>query len=185
MKEAILIITLVFFIGCNNISDSDNSYIAEVTNPSFELFSANEPSGWIVQEWVPRTSVITQDSLQKTEGSYSVKIIIPDTIPNTVKFSQDIKVEMNTEYKLSCDIKTDSVSLLEYKTFGAGLFIESAGFTYYSDSLISGTINWTNISVNFNSKNSDSIRLWLHFGHTNNTNTGTVWFDNVEIAKVN
>jgi len=184
-----ILLIIVFFSFC----DSDNStgpknkppFIVTIANPSFEIFNdSGKPANWNLTEWRPKITIVEKDSTVKTDGSYSLKSTIPDSLPNDVRFNQEITVEKNTHYNIRCDIKTENHKLYQDKTMGAGFFITAGNLAFFSDTLLTGTTNWTNVQVNFNSYNHDFVTITLHIGYICNTNTGIVWFDNLKISKL-
>lgn len=111
------------------------------------------------------------------EGSYKIK----SEKANDAMFFKTIEVTPNTSYKISCMVKTDNVVPTNSST-GGGAQISIEGTTERSQ-VITGTQDWKEIILYFNSKNRTTVNIGFRLGGYDDTCTGTAWFDNLKLEK--
>lgn len=111
------------------------------------------------------------------EGSYRIK----SEQYNDAMFFKTVDVTPNTSYKISCMVKTENVVPKNSGT-GGGAQISLEGTTERSQ-FVSGTQDWTEITLYFNSRNRTSVNIGFRLGGYDDTCTGTAWFDNIKLEK--
>jgi hypothetical protein len=151
-------------------------------NGSFELGPAYPdagPEGWSRDAWL-WTSVLAWDGTVAKDGAASVGITA-DT-PNDARWTQSLQLEPNRNYLLSGWIKTENVVLPDGPADrGANL---SLLYTWVSTPAISGTQDWTYVSVVFNSGPSGIVHVAARLGFYGALASGTAWFDDVRVRPI-
>lgn len=111
------------------------------------------------------------------EGSYKIE----SGKDNDAMFYKTIDVKPNTVYKVSCMVKTESVVPANANT-GGGAQISLEGTIERSD-YITGTQDWTELTLYFNTKNKTSVNIGFRLGGYDDMCSGTAWFDNLKLEK--
>ena len=96
-------------------------------------------------------------------------------------FYKKIKVEKNRPYKVSCFVKTESV-IPEDNNSGIGAQISIEGSTERSIA-ISGTLDWQEIELIFNSKDREEINIGFRLGGYLGNAKGTAWFSDFKLEE--
>lgn len=100
---------------------------------------------------------------------------------NDAMFYKNIQVLPNTAYKVSCMVKTDKVTNLENKyTGGAQISINN---TTECSKAITGTSDWTEITLMFNSNSRTNVEIGFRLGGYNEYSKGTAWFSDFKIEE--
>jgi len=153
-----------------------------IKNPSFEITTDNNiPLNW---NYTNKDFVSIDNNISVDETN-SISIIHEDWEKSIIT-SEPVELIIGELYMLSAWIKTKDVTsnpLDRYPTSVAGcVTMQSFPFTNHSTT-IGATKDWTIINIEFiATEKSDRIRL--HLGY-NGTAKGEIWFDNVELKKVN
>lgn len=172
----LVLIFLLSFISCNIVFAQVNS----VMNAGFEGGSGDNISAWDKNVWDKNAGVtkIKFDETQKHSGNRSV--FITNNSPNDARLEQEINVDKNSYYKLSCWIKTENVGM---GNKGANLSV--AGILDTSKD-IRGTDNtWEYIELyGMTSEKQKNFNLTIGIGGYSSTNTGKAWFDDVAVEKL-
>ena len=125
------------------------------------------------------TSTFTRDFNIKTGNKASYKI--ESTKFNDAMFFKEMEVTPNTSYKVSCLVKTqDVVAKTPNKGGGAQISIEG---TITRSDYITGTNDWTELTLYFNSKNRTKVNIGFRLGGYDDVCTGTAWFDNISVKR--
>lgn len=120
----------------------------------------------------------TRDSKVRYSEMNSYKIENKDY--NNSTFYKRIKVKRNTPYRITCMIKTENVSVLDNLNQNSGAQIILLDSDEHSMCL-TGTNDWTKVSLEFNSKQNDEIKVGFMLGAKTdygNVN-GTAWFSDL------
>ena len=182
-------IILLFIIAASFLSNSQNKaqnisssdIKIEIKNNDFENLSGSS----LVLSWqFINSSTTNVDQSIKKSGSNSLLIIHNDWNKSEV-ISDPVELKIGHLYKLSAWIKTENAvtdPIDRYPTsVAASISMQSFPFTNHSQS-VGATTEWTKIEVSFiATQKSDKIKL--QFGN-NGKAKGKVWFDNIEIYKV-
>lgn len=150
-----------------------------VSNQGFENGQTGSFDGWNTYIWDKNQGAteIRNDGQQKATGLTSACIV--NSSANDSRLTQSVPVEGNTYYKLSCMVRAKNVGA---GAKGANISVD--GLTGTSDD-ITGTSDWKELSV-YGKTGSDqrSFILTLGLGGYGSLNTGSVWFDDVAVVKV-
>ena len=142
---------------------------------AFEIYKLRDYNEFIKAEKTPYISVFTRDS-NITTGKYASYKIKSDEF-NDAMFFKTLKVTPNTPYKVTCMVKTENVKNKE-NNFGGGAQIAIEGTTERTNA-ISGTKDWTKLTLYFDSKNRTEVNVGFRLGGYDNTCTGTAWFSDI------
>lgn len=104
---------------------------------------------------------------------------IENTNYNDAMFYKTINVTPNTPYKVTCKIKTQDVKTSKENT-DAGAHICIKDGVIKSDN-VTGTTDWKEVTLYFNSKNKEEIDLGFRLGGNEDTTIGTAWFSDFTI----
>ena len=100
---------------------------------------------------------------------------------NDAMFYKAIEVEPNTAYKVTCMVKTENVVNQEGKyTGGAQISINN---TLESSMPVTGTTDWTELTLMFNSNNRTSVELGFRLGGYEEYSKGTAWFSDFKVER--
>lgn len=139
------------------------------------IFKQNNFNEFIRAEY---TSGITQFTREKVEdGEYSYKIFSPEY--NDAMIYKTIKVTPNTAYRLSCLVKTQDIETKK-EISDSGACISILDSTEISET-IQGSNEWKKISLCFNSKNRNELKIGFRLGSNNDNCKGTAWFKNLKL----
>lgn len=170
---------IILFLGIMLTINHPNCYAAEsnlVKNSSFETMSGNKADDWDLYSWQDKGN-FSIDNKNKHSGDKSISIT--NNEPGDSRYKQAIAVKPSSYYKLSCYIKTNGVGT---DNKGANLSIENLLSTSKD---ITGTNDWQHVEVyGETDKDQNSFTLTLGLGGYGSLNTGTAWFDDVTVEKV-
>ncbi len=151
-----------------------------VVNHSFEDDSGANMSNWDTYIWDknPGVTEIKPDSAQSHSGSAS--IMITNNTPNDARLLQDVPVQGDSYYKLSCWVKTEGVG-----PDNKGANISIAGLLAASKDVRGTSAGWEYIELYGKTrKGQSSFTLTLGLGGYGSTNTGKAWFDDAGVQKI-
>ena len=143
-----------------------------------------EPQDWGVYDYKkqyeeePDISSVTVDTSIFHTGSASARI--ESVSANDIRLYQSIPVEPDSIYRISCWIKTESVS-----ESGAGAIVSSLGVFAASDG-IKGTRGDFEQAELFGRTGPSQTDLWVAvgLGGYSNESSGVAWFDDVTLEKL-
>lgn len=131
-------------------------------------------------EWNFRGSKGNDNIVKKDDDGTNVLQV---TIKKTTEFqgfiiTAPIKLEKNTEYELSGNIKSSiaNMAFLQVKLYKSNKEIKRFS------SQRSGK-SWTKLSVKFNNADSDYIQILLRFNQTPNSVNQSAWFKNIKLLE--
>ena len=133
------------------------------------------PLNWSTSQWTS-VSQMSRDATTSHSGASSIRIDSTNT--NDAWFSQDVVVEPNTIYRLTGWIKTENVS------GGAGANLSYIGTWSHTEGIF-GSTPWTRVNLFINSGSSTLITIGARLGYWAGTSTGTAWFDDLRLTRVN
>ena len=146
---------------------------ATVPNSSFEETSDRAPKHWRPIQWEGRASHKLGD-LART-GRHSVLIETRREAADA-SWSTNIPVEPQTRYRIEAWIRTENVK----PAGGAGALLNLHGRSERSQP-ITGTSDWTKVSLEFDSGWDESVQLNCILGCYGRA-TGRAWFDDLSIT---
>lgn len=126
----------------------------------------------------------TRDNHIKYSAMNSYKIENKDY--NNAVFYKNVKLSKNTPYRITCMIKTEGVEVLNdnYKNSGAKISILNST---EQTKAITGSNDWQEVSLMFNSRDNDELSIGFALGGDSNTGNvkGQAWFSDLRIEKGN
>jgi hypothetical protein len=156
-------------------------------NPGFEKGRGELPDDWQRDAFIFREDLFAWVKNKSFRGRASVRVSIPLGMPNDARWIQMVPVEPHTRYRLSGWIKTRDVAhTTQLADVGANLSILdttiNSGFTF-TPSLL-GDHDWTPVSVEFDTGTNTQVTVAARVGMFAGITTGTAWFDDVRLMKV-
>lgn len=151
-----------------------------VKNGSFEdcAFSRDgEPQGWRRWARYPSDAGFTWDETRSRDGTKSIKITAGEA--NDQYWSQQVAVIPNRWYRLSAWVRTIGVGHSdEMIDAGANIGLRD---TYTFSAPLFGTNGWTQVSLDFNSGDTEEVGVAARLGYSFGGTTGTAWFDGLTL----
>ncbi len=144
---------------------------------AYTIYQKYNFNDYIKAEYNMGFSNFERDSNVKYGNTNSYKI--ENTNYNDAMFYKTINVTPNTPYKVTCKIKTQNVRTSKENT-DAGAHICIKDGLIKSDN-VTGTTDWTEVTLYFNSKNKEKIDLGFRLGGNEDTTIGTAWFSDFTI----
>lgn len=146
---------------------------------AYKFYATNNFNGFTVSERNLYTSDFTRDSQEKYSSRASYKITSEKY--NDAMFSKTIKVEKNSPYKVTCMVRTNGVEA-ENNLSGSGAQISIEDTTERSVA-ISGTTDWQQIEMIFNSKDREELNIGFRLGGYIGNCKGEAWFSDFKIEQ--
>ena len=144
-----------------------------------EIYRKNFFNGFSEAELALNVSTFSRDKDVRYSDAYSYKIESPTW--NDAIFYKTIKVEKNSVYRLSCMVKTkDVVTGRTPSDSGAHISIMD---TLEKSRSVTGTSDWQEIELCFNSYDREEINIGFRLGGNTDNCTGTVWFSDFKLEK--
>ncbi len=152
----------------------------KIQNPGFEEVQSGKADFWGEDFW-DKTSGYTKyvvDDKVKHSGKRSGCII--NNNANDARYKQTIKVEKDSYYELSCWVKTENVGK---KAKGANISVEGVMAT--SNEVKGTSEGWKKLLL-YGKTESDqeTMNLTVGIGGYGSINTGTAWFDDISVKKI-
>ncbi|MBR3504355.1 MAG: glycosyltransferase family 39 protein [Clostridia bacterium] len=150
-----------------------------IVNGGFESSGGGLPSGWGVGRWIWDEGV---SYLSLSEDAYSGKFsaCVENVEENDARFEQDVAVEPNAYYCISCMVKAEGCGI---GRAGAGISVEntfiSSEYAYDTDG------EWVRLEL-YGKTGSDqkSLTILCRVGGYSSINMGKAWFDDVEVVRL-
>ncbi len=171
MRECItVILTVLISMTICTVNAAENL----MPNPSFELEANGEPDSWSFRAW--------HDTLKNSEKGMDAngrtgKCVYIESTGNSgvdAAWTANVKVQPNSTYRLSAWIKTDNVR-------GAkGALFNIQGMENANTKAVTGTHDWTQVSVVFQSTHAKKVEINCLFGGWG-TSTGKAWYDDISL----
>lgn len=146
---------------------------------AFTFYKNNNFNEFIKSEMDLNTSEFKRDSEIKYSKSNSYKII--SNTANDATFYKKVKVQKNTPYKVKAMVKTENIKP-ENDISGVGVQISIIGTTEKSVA-ITGTQDWQEIEMIFNSKDREEVDIGFRLGGYLGKCTGTAWFSDFSLEE--
>ncbi len=124
-------------------------------------------------------TIFTRDSKVKCSEMDSYKVENIDY--HDAMFSKTISVLPNLPYKVTCKVKVENVENEDENTTG-GAHISIQGTTERSR-CITGTEDWQELTLYFNSKNRNQVDIGFRLGGYEEKSKGTAWFSDFKIEE--
>ncbi|ELZ43467.1 secreted glycosyl hydrolase [Halorubrum saccharovorum DSM 1137] len=164
-------------------------------NGGFEEVQATGPSAW-TQTPFGGTYTYTWADGTASSGSRSLAITSPSSSDGAdAAWTQTVSVEPNTEYTFTAQVKTEDVQtvdgtgLYDGAPLGATISVEQlandgSGLPPTASAIadpLTGTNDWTELTVSFNSGDLSEIQFNCLFGGYGNA-TGTAYYDQISVV---
>ena len=146
---------------------------------AFKFYKENNFNEYIRSETELKVSKFKRDSEIKYSKYDSYKIV--SDIPNDAAFYKRVKVKKNMPYKVTCMVKTENV-VAEDDALGVGTQISVIGTTEKS-TVVTGTQDWKEIEMMFNSKDREEVDIGFRLGGYLGKCTGTAWFSDFTLEE--
>ena len=136
-------------------------------------------NGFTKVEYIQGNTEFTRDNIIKYGKDRSYKMYSKDY--TDAMFYKEIDVKPNTAYKVSCIVKTENVELENDNLLGGAMICLAEELD--ESVAVVGTNDWQEISLMFNSKNRDKVKIGFRLGGNHVNAKGTVWFDNLKLEE--
>lgn len=146
---------------------------------AFNFYKVNNFNEFSRSEADLHISQFKRDKQVKYTKTDSYKIV--SNMANDATFYKSIKVKKNTPYKVTCMVKTENV-VPENDISGVGAQISVIGTTEKSVA-ITGTNDWQEIEMIFNSKDREEIDIGFRLGGYLGKCVGTAWFSDFTLEE--
>ena len=145
-------------------------------------FDDSTVNHWQVTTWKNRPEQVSVSTDVIHEGTAALKMQITEDADD-VSLYQPVNVVPNHLYRLTAWVKTDDVvvGLQENGTTGACLTLYD--YAVSTESIL-GTNDWKMITLEFNSADVTVLNIGCRLGNHGSACTGTAWFDNLKLEKV-
>ena len=145
----------------------------------FSFYSSNNFNDFDLKKSDLNISKFTRDKEEKYSKNPSYKITSEDY--NDVMFSENVKVKKDTSYKVTCMVKTKNV-VAQNNLSGSGAQISIDESTEKSPS-ISGTTDWQQIEMIFNSRGREEVEIGFRLGGYVDKCKGEAWFSDFKLEE--
>ena len=129
--------------------------------------------GWTLDAWQP-TARLAWDAEVRFAGTQALRLECPEA--NDARVTRAAPVEPETCYLLTAWVRTKEVGA---DAVGANLCLLGA-YTRSPD--LTGTTDWTRLALLIYSGEAREMTIVLRVGFYGSANTGTAWFDDVELV---
>ncbi len=150
-----------------------------IENPGFETVSGGLPAAWQRDMW-DRSEGVSELIAEggAYEGAYCAKV--ENFSANDARFAQNVPVEPGALYRVTCRIRAEGVGEDED---GAGISVKD---TFASSELVYDTQGaWVPVELyGIAGDDQTEITVLARLGGYGSTNTGTAWFDDFRMEKV-
>ena len=146
---------------------------------AYQFYKLNNFNEFVRSEANLGTSEFKRDNKEKYSESNSYRIASNDF--NDAMFSKQISVQKNTPYRVTCMVKTNNV-VSDKDASGIGAQISISDTTERSIA-VSGTNDWQQIELIFNSKNRDTVDIAFRLGGVDGYAKGESWFSDFKIEE--
>ncbi len=146
---------------------------------AYQYYQINNFNSFVKSEANLYTSKFKRDNDVKysDKKSYSIE----SDKYNDAMFYEQVKVEKNQPYKVTCMVKTQNVEAKNGNS-GVGAQISIEGSTERSVA-IQGTADWQKIELIFNSKDREEVNIGFRLGGNLGEAKGKAWFSDFSVEK--
>ena len=177
LKRVVILGIVMIFCVITGITAAENL----AKNPGFEAGSGDVPQNWFTEKWKKKDGVteFTWQSGDAHSGKRCFKIVNTET--NDARLMQEISIEPNKKYKISCGAKEKNKG-----PEGVGANISLRGKLDTSNPLDPANQDWQNLTLYVQTlANVSEFTVSVGLGAYGNIATGEVWLDDVVIEEVN
>lgn len=173
------IIVVVLFTAMQSIAYGEGNNILQ--NPGFEEVDGELPTNWVPDVYL-KDAESGKISAEGGKGrSNSKALVIRNLQPNDSKVFQEIQVEPEKVYKISCWIKTEGIV---NKAGSANLTLLNGKGIHTSVEYSDTNNDWKELSLYIKMTDSNSLKVGCRLGGQGTTNQGTAYFDDISVELV-
>ena len=175
MRRFVLIIS-VFLMALFPLCGAYAEEQVYIENPDFQYMDAESmPSGWYTDAWYTGDGDFFVE-MDEVDGNTCLHITNP--AQNDVRLCQDIDVEPDSYYRISCDIKAQGVS------DGGGANVSVAG-TMAASEPITGNADWRRAElVGRTEQDQYTMTVCMRLGGYSSLSSGEAWFKDFSVTKL-
>ena len=175
MRRFVLIIS-VFLMALFPLCGAYAEEQVYIENPDFQYMDAESmPSGWYTDAWYTGDGDFFVE-MDEVDGITCLHITNP--AQNDVRLCQDIDVEPDSYYRISCDIKARGVS------DGGGANVSVAG-TMAASEPITGNADWRRAElVGRTEQDQYTMTVCMRLGGYSSLSSGEAWFKDFSVTKL-
>ena len=147
-----------------------------IENADFsEVYSDGIPAGWYTEAWYDEGGEYTMETVRLDGASCLHIVSLQD---NDVRLCKEIKVEGNSLYRISCQVKTKGIE------YGGGANISVVN-TFAASEPVFEAEDWTYIEmIGRTDKRMDSMVVCLRIGGYGSLSMGEAWFKDFAVTKL-
>ncbi|MEZ5326228.1 MAG: ThuA domain-containing protein [Verrucomicrobiales bacterium] len=147
-------------------------------NADFAQLDGTRPKHWQVRTY---SGTANHSLVAPGRGGDGYCLRIDSETGSDSSLFQEVKVKPNTQYVLKAWIKTDNLQK-SGNAYGASLNIHALPGQPRTPA-VTGTTDWTPVTLEFNTDDSESIQVNCLFGGWGHT-TGTAYWDDLELRQI-
>ncbi len=170
---------LLLTVSCGG--DKGQTTDVSLSNGSFEQVTDGLPADWTLTCYDSSKSTAGSGAVvdpSAPDGQYVLAVV--SEAQNDTRFVQTVHLDKGAYYRFSAKIKTVGVTG-QKEDGGAGLSVLG---TFFTSKQVSGTADWTEVTVYGKAAESGNFDLALRLGYYGNDQQGTAYFDSVSFEKV-
>lgn len=167
----VLMLALFAFTACDNATTKEGEEL--VTNGNFSIFENSKFDGW-------KTSWKSTDTGMSFQMTTEGALGITNTSASYSYLQQTIAVDTNEIYKVTVDIKIKEG--LTGVNAAHVAFIENESYSFAGCTTTEG--KWKTFTFYVKPKNTDFLTIALCVGSPEEKATGTVYYDNVSVSRI-
>ena len=149
------------------------------TEANFEEFKLNH---WEIATWRSRPQQVSASTDVFHEGSSALRIQATEDADD-VSVYQAVAVIPNSKYRLTGWIKTEDLKVDSNESGTTGAILNIFDRDDSSESIL-GTSDWKQVTLEFNTSEQTVLNIGCRLGHHGSSCTGTAWFDDLTLEKV-
>lgn len=175
---SLILLILAAVIGISVIVKQNNN-VAEVSDVILSADFNEDSNGFFPTAWSPENSQFEHTTAGGIDDSGCLKVHNKDV--NDARYELTLNADEDTYYKVTGWVKTEDVGSAEGAA-GANISVLN-NFEKYE--YVYGTEDWKYIEFyGKTAKNQTEFTIALRVGFYSGDNTGTAWFDNINVCKV-
>lgn len=170
----VLLLALFAFTACDNgVTVAGDELIS---NGSFNTFTESKFSGWSTSS---SSVTFSRHTAPTSDGGENYYLGLTNSAAGYSYLKQTIAVDTGVAYKVSVDVKSSNIST----TNGVHVsFIENEGYIFAGCTNTNG--EWKTFTFYVSPRNTDYMTIALCLGSKEEGASGTVFFDNVSMQRV-
>lgn len=181
-KKGLLLTIIIsaLFIAMQSIAHGEGNNLLK--NPGFEEVDGELPTNWVPDVYL-KDAESGKISVEEGKGrSNSKALVIRNLKLNDSKVFQEIQVEPEKIYKISCWIKTEGIL---NKAGSANLTLLNGKGIHTSVEYSDTNNDWKELTLYIKMTDSSSLKVGCRLGGQGTTNQGTAYFDDMSVELVN